>query len=86
MKATSEMSIEFQYKMYLELVKLDERTMHPIQAKETKQAFYAACGQMLILLRDTISELSEEEGVVVLERLVNECADHFNKLKDAKKI
>ena len=71
--------IEFQYNLYLDKVGLKEENMHPVQAKETKRAFMAAAGQILVLLRDDISELSDYEGVEVLEKLMTQVGDFWTK-------
>ncbi|WP_157585412.1 hypothetical protein [Runella zeae] len=44
--------------------------MHPIQLQETRRAFYGAAGQMLILLRDDLSELPEEEAISKLDSMI----------------
>lgn len=59
-------SIEEQYQFYLKLVKLDEATMHTIQKTQLKQTFYMACGQMLMMMREDLSKLTEEEAVNIL--------------------
>jgi len=69
--------IEFQYNLYLDRVGLKEENMHPVQAQETKRSFMAAAGQILVLLRDDISELSDDEGVEVLEKLMTQVANFW---------
>lgn len=69
--------IEFQYNLYLDKVGLKEENMLPVQAQETKRAFMAAAGQILVLLRDDISELSDDEGVEVLEKLMTQVANFW---------
>ena len=69
-------NLEHQYKLYLQRVNLDESKMHKQQKTQLKLTFMAACGQMLLLLRDDISELSEEEGVKVLEDLTNQVSKY----------
>nr|WP_028666314.1 hypothetical protein [Runella zeae] len=56
--------------LYLERVGLNIKTMHPIQLQETRRAFYGAAGQMLILLRDDLSELPEEEAISKLDSMI----------------
>lgn len=60
-------SIENQYKTYLERVNMKEESMHPVQRVELKRAFFGAVGQLLLLMRDEISELPEDESLKVLE-------------------
>lgn len=64
--------LEDLWKKYQELMKLPEERMHPTQRVETKRAFMGACGQMLILMRDEIGALSEEEAVKIFEDLLNQ--------------
>lgn len=74
-----EFTIEYQFKKYLDLVKLKKEQMHPIQYKETRQAFYAAWGQLLILIEDDIAAIkSEMEAVEVLEKMKNEAMNYWN--------
>ncbi len=63
-------NIEHQFMLYLERVGLNIKTMHPIQLQETRRAFYGAAGQMLILLRDDLSELPEEEAISKLDSMI----------------
>lgn len=65
-------NLEYQYQNYLNLVGLDEEKMNKIQAKETKQAFFAGCGAIIVLMRDEISELEEKEAIEQLESLNNQ--------------
>lgn len=77
MNTEEKFDIEFQYNLYLDKVGLSEENMHPVQAQETKRAFMAAAGQILVLLRDDISELSDDEGVEVLEKLMTQVANFW---------
>lgn len=72
-------SLEEQYQLYLKRIKLSEETMHSEQRKQLKQTFFGACGQMIILLRDEISELEEIDGVKVLEGMLGEVTNFFLK-------
>jgi len=74
-----EFDLEHQYQLYLQRMKLDERKMHPIQKTETRRAFMGACGQMLIMLRDDISRLTEDEAVDVLDDMVSQVSDFLLK-------
>lgn len=71
--------LEHQYREYLRLMKLDESKMHPVQKVETKRVFYGACGQILMLLQQDISELDEEKGVEVLQNMLEQCVHFFQK-------
>lgn len=70
-------NLEYQYKMYLQRMQLDESKMHPVQKIETKRVFFGAFGQVLMLLQNDISELPEEKGVEILESMINQVANFF---------
>lgn len=71
-------SLENQYQLYLKRVGITEEQMHPIQRKETKQAFFGACGQMLILFRDGIGAIeNENEAVQTMESMMTQVAEYF---------
>lgn len=72
----NKLSIEQEYQKYLKMVRLKESEMHEVQRIETKRAFYGACGQMLVMLRDKLSE-DPEESVRQWMALEKEVADHF---------
>lgn len=72
-------TIEQQYQQYLSLVGLSEEDMHPVQKIETRRAFYAGCGQLLYILRDGVSKLSEDEAVQKMEDLLQEVQDFWKK-------
>jgi hypothetical protein len=64
-----DVDLEKQYQQYLKLIALDEKTMHPEQALQTKQAFYGAAGRLLWLLRDVIPKKTEFQAQKDLEGL-----------------
>lgn len=72
-----EFNLEHQYQLYLKRVKLNESQMSPIQRKELKRAFMGACGQMLILLRDGVGELNENDAVTTLEDMINQVSNFW---------
>ena len=70
---SKELELEYQYQKYLKRGGLNEATMHPIQKKETKRAFYGACGQLLVLFRDVLGkEEDEDKAVLYMEDLFNQ--------------
>jgi hypothetical protein len=72
------LNLDNQWKFYLEKVGLKEEDMDPIQKSEMKKCFMAACGQMLILLRDEVAmKHTEEEGAKILEDMINQVANFF---------
>lgn len=70
--------LETQWQLYLQRVGLDESKMPAIQVQETKRAFMGACGQMLLLLRDDVSELPEEQAIAKLDEMLSECGEFWN--------
>ncbi len=71
--------LEYQYQLYLSRTKLKETLMGPGQKKETRQAFMAACGQMLLLLRDEISEMEEEQAAEIFQDMLQQVTEYFMK-------
>jgi hypothetical protein len=65
-------NLEKQYQLYLERVGIQESQMHPTQKVEMKRAFMGACGQMLILLRDDLGALEEDEAIQQLQDMMNQ--------------
>lgn len=74
-----EFDLEHQYQLYLERVALSEATMHPEQRKQLRQTFMGACGQMLIMLRDDVGKLEEDEAIKVMENMINQVSNYFLK-------
>jgi hypothetical protein len=64
--------LEDLWKKYQELVGLPEERMHAVQKIETKRAFMGACGQILILMRDEIGALPEQEACEIFSDLLNQ--------------
>lgn len=52
-------SLEIQYQLYLQRIELKESEMHPVQKVQLRQAFFGACGQMILLLRDDLAEIEQ---------------------------
>jgi hypothetical protein len=76
--------LEKQYKLYLKRVALKEDEMMPLQRKQLRQVFMGACGQMLLLLRDELSLLEEDEAIITMQNMLNQVSDYF--LKETNKI
>ena len=72
-----ELDLNHQYKLYLERVGLSESAMHPQQRIETKQAFFGACGQMLILLRDDLGALEYSKAIDTLQDMLNQVSNFW---------
>lgn len=74
-------NIESRYLFYLNKVNLKESQMNPIQKKQLKQTFYAACGVMLELLQGDIAEIEDEdEAIKYLESMKQQVKNYFNSL------
>lgn len=73
-----EFNLEDRYKFYLEKVGLDESKMHIQQKTETKRAFYGACGQMLVMMRDEVGALDEDEAIEVMQDMINQVGIFWN--------
>lgn len=72
-------NLEYQYQLYLQRVKLDESRMSDMQRRETKLAFMGACGQLLLLLRDDVGALEEEEALDLMTDMLSQVGDFFIK-------
>ena len=70
--------LNHQYQLYLQRVNITEAQMHPTQRIETKRAFFGALGQLLVLMRDDIGVLEEDEGVRVLDDMVAQVKVFWN--------
>lgn len=58
------------WKEFLQVSKMQEALMHPIQVSEMRKAFYGGCGQMLFKLRDDVGDLPEMEALATLEAMM----------------
>jgi hypothetical protein len=68
----SKFTVDAMFNEYLKTVKLDARKMVPHQLRETRRAFYGAVTQLIILQRDELTKLTEEQGMQVLYNLLQE--------------
>lgn len=73
----SKFNIENQYKLYLKRMKLDENRMPEVQRVETKRVFYGAFGQLLMLLQNDITELSDDEAFKTLDSMITQVGQFF---------
>lgn len=58
--------------------KLDEGKMSPIQNQETKRAFFGGLGMMLVLMRDDIADMTQDEAVQGMEDLQKQIVGFWN--------
>ncbi len=70
-------TIQTQWEKYLKRVDLKESEMLPIQTQETKRAFFAGVSQLLVLLREDVSALEENEAINTMERMETECGEFW---------
>lgn len=71
-------NLEFQYQLYLERCCLRESEMNTIQKVETKRAFMGGCGQMLVVLRDDITEIpNEDDAANILQIMLDDVNAFF---------
>jgi len=71
--------LESQYQQYLKRVGLVENKMAPLQKKQLRQTFFGACGALLMLLKNDITPLPEDQAVLALEDMINQVANYFGK-------
>ncbi|GAB3889792.1 hypothetical protein GCM10028803_00200 [Larkinella knui] len=70
-------NLDYQYSLYLERIALKEEQMSPVQRIETKRAFMGAIGQILLLFRDDIPALPDDQAVAVMEDLFQQTLDFW---------
>lgn len=63
--------IEKNYQNYLKLSELEETKMHPDQIVETKRAFYAGFGSMIVELQK-FAKISEKESHKMMDEVIEE--------------
>lgn len=62
MTLPKDFNISHQWELFLQRCQVNEKTMPEDQRREMKRAFFGACGQMLILLRDELGDYSDKYG------------------------
>jgi len=72
--------LEAQYQQYLRRVGLVESKMAPLQQKQLRQTFFGAAGSLLMLLKNDITPLPEDQAVLALEDMINQVSNYFGKL------
>jgi hypothetical protein len=70
--------LEAQYKLYLSRVGMHQAALHPVQEKIMKDTFMAACGIMLVTLRDDIGAIENEmEAINIMQNMLDQVGNHF---------
>ena len=77
MEENNKFNLEHQYQLYLKRIALSEDQMHSEQKKQLRQAFMGACGQLLILLRDDLTDIEEEEAIKALDSMRDQVINYF---------
>ena len=70
-------NVEDQYQLYLKKIRLPEKAMHPIQKVQLKDTFMAAWGQLLILQKDEVSQLKDNDAVDSLESMFQQINNYW---------
>jgi hypothetical protein len=70
-------NVEEQYKLYINRVGLKLEQMPPDQIRETRRAFFGACGQILILMRDDVGALPEKQAIKIMENMLQEVGNFW---------
>lgn len=78
-KLTRRFDLIVQWEVFLKEMNLDEEKMPLDQRTQIKQAFYAGCGQMLMLVRDDVGDLkSEKDMIAAMEDLMKQVNDFWD--------
>lgn len=72
MKLKAPFSIKYQKNQFFKQAGIKVPPMSQMQADEMEKAFYGACGQMMVLLRDELPKLPEEEAIFTLQTMLEE--------------
>lgn len=71
-------NIEKHYQFYLEKIQLPEEKMHPLQRTQIRQAWFGGFGQALLLLRDGISQIKDEQKAIkIFKDMLNQVGNSF---------
>lgn len=75
----SQFSVEYQWLQYLKHTGQDLALMKEDQIRETRRAFYGAWGQLLILLKDDLTQFEDEATAVdLMEDMTREVGAFWN--------
>lgn len=70
--------LNFQWRLYLRRVGLKESQLQEDQLREMKRTFYGACGQVLMVFVNDLSNLSDEKGVEMLDSMVKQVGEFWS--------
>lgn len=74
-------NIEELWKFYLEKIEVTEGELHPIQLKETKQAFTAGCTEMFLVLVYKLPKLPKKDALSKVESFKAQFSTLFDEFK-----
>ena len=70
-------TLEYQWDVFLTRVDLKGKKMPAVQYRELKRAFMGACGEMLILFRDDLSKMDQDDAIQTFEQMIKECGEFW---------
>ena len=75
-------NLEKKYQIFLKRIGLSESKMNPVQREQIKFVYFATYGEALIVLRDDVGELEEEQAIKTMQSLLNQVGDFLQKTKN----
>lgn len=73
--------IDYQFDRYLERVNLKHLPIDSIQYIETKRAFYAGAGQILLLLSNELTKMDDGLAIEYFDYMLNQVKGFYNSQK-----
>ena len=73
----TDFTVKQQWKFFMQRAGFKPGELPVVQEIEMSKAFYGASGQILLLLRDELSDLPEKDGMVKLQSMINEIGTFF---------
>jgi hypothetical protein len=70
-------NVHQQWRKYLELMNVKEQAMSEEQRRTLKHVFVAAWVQLLLVMKDHVSSLSEVEGVAIVQNIFTELREYW---------
>lgn len=83
-KNNVEFDLRNQYLQYLQRIGLVEAIMHPEQKLQVQDAFMGGCFTTIMLFKDRIGDMEEQEAVDVLNDIWKQCGDYWLKRTNQK--
>jgi hypothetical protein len=69
-KIQKDFDLNHQWELFCERCSIPENSMPEDQRREMKRAFFGACGQMLILLRDELGDYGDKHGEIAAAQMM----------------